>query len=288
VSGLATHEILVDGIVQRFHTAGHGPLCLMHPGGPGVEWSYLRMPLVEEHVTAVYLEPVGTGGSGRLPVYSVGTYASFVDGVVEHLGGGPVHLLGHSYGGFVAQQYALDHPDRLAGLILYSSAPFTGPEFGELADRNAQRQAERLAHRPGMAAAVSALDADFPPDDAGSTASLRAIMPVYFADYWAIEDVVGPLRATIRSWHVDTGGEVFDVRDRLGAITAPALAVTGRYDWICEPSWSERMAAGIPGATALILPASGHFAHVEEPEAFAAAVAGLVGQARNAVRGSSL
>jgi len=37
VTGLATHEILVDGIVQRFHIAGRGPLCLMHPGGPGVE-----------------------------------------------------------------------------------------------------------------------------------------------------------------------------------------------------------------------------------------------------------
>jgi pimeloyl-ACP methyl ester carboxylesterase len=40
-----------------------------------------------------------------------------------------VHVLGHSHGGFVAQQYALDHPDRIAGLVLYDTSPMTGPEF---------------------------------------------------------------------------------------------------------------------------------------------------------------
>jgi pimeloyl-ACP methyl ester carboxylesterase len=38
------------------------------------------------------------------------------------LGQDRVHVLGHSHGGFVAQQYALDHPDRIAGLVLYDTS----------------------------------------------------------------------------------------------------------------------------------------------------------------------
>ncbi|MCO1577534.1 hypothetical protein M8C13_17385 [Crossiella sp. SN42] len=42
-------------------------VCLVHSGGPGIHWEYLRMPEPERHLTMVYLEPVGTGQSGRLP-----------------------------------------------------------------------------------------------------------------------------------------------------------------------------------------------------------------------------
>ena len=62
-----THEIVVDGVTQRYHVAGAGPVCVVHSGGPGIAWEYMRMPRVEAALTTVYVEPVGTGESGRLP-----------------------------------------------------------------------------------------------------------------------------------------------------------------------------------------------------------------------------
>ncbi|MGC4857359.1 hypothetical protein ACLQ24_29335 [Micromonospora sp. DT4] len=51
---------------QVYPVAGTGPVCVAHSGGPGIEWAYLRAPGIEEHFTMVYVEPVGTGASGRL------------------------------------------------------------------------------------------------------------------------------------------------------------------------------------------------------------------------------
>jgi hypothetical protein len=45
------HSIPINGIKQRYYIAGEGPLCIVHSGGPGIEWEYLRMPLVEQHLT---------------------------------------------------------------------------------------------------------------------------------------------------------------------------------------------------------------------------------------------
>ncbi|MFG2477796.1 alpha/beta fold hydrolase [Streptomyces fagopyri] len=83
------------------------------------------MPLLERHLTAVQVAPVGAGESGELPDghHSMERYARFADGPVGHLGVSEACLVGHSAGGFVAPQYELDHPGKPAGLILYGSAP---------------------------------------------------------------------------------------------------------------------------------------------------------------------
>jgi pimeloyl-ACP methyl ester carboxylesterase len=125
---------------QRYHVAGAGPVCIVHSGGPGVAWEYLRMAAVEAELTTVYVEPVGTGESGRLPDhprgYTVDRYSQFLHGIIEHLGLPKVHLLGHSHGGLVAQRYALERSDRLVGMILYDSAPAAGSELFAEATRN--------------------------------------------------------------------------------------------------------------------------------------------------------
>jgi proline iminopeptidase len=101
-----THEIVFDGVVQRYHVVGAGPVCLVHSGGPGIAWEYMRMPRVEAALTTVYVEPVGTGESGRLPDhprgYTLDRYCQSLHGIIEHLGIPTVHLLGHSHGSFVA------------------------------------------------------------------------------------------------------------------------------------------------------------------------------------------
>ncbi|WP_055489081.1 hypothetical protein [Streptomyces sp. TP-A0356] len=60
------HTLGVGGTVVRYHVHGTGPVCVAHLGGPGIAWEYLRAPALERFLTMVYVEPAGTGGSGRL------------------------------------------------------------------------------------------------------------------------------------------------------------------------------------------------------------------------------
>ncbi|MEU7823226.1 alpha/beta hydrolase [Catellatospora sp. NPDC049133] len=284
-----THEVEIDGTRQVYHVAGTGPVCLAHSGGPGMSWQYLRMPALEAHLTMVYLEPVGTGTSGRLTDrrdYRIDTYARFVHGVLDHLGVAQAYLLGHSHGGFVAQRYALAHPDRVAGLILYATSPVTGPEFWNDAMDNLRRLPERLPHRP-QAAAIPAV---FPQalaatDDQTFTELMRQVLPAYFADYWAQESELAPAFAGFRAW-IDPSGGVepapFDVRHELGSLHVPALIISGDQDFICGSRWGRLLHEAMPTSQLLVLDC-GHMAHLERPESFSRAVVEFVDRQQVAV-----
>jgi proline iminopeptidase len=275
-----THSIAIEGVRQVYHVMGTGPVCLVHPGGPGFGWEYMRMPALEQHLTMVYLEPVGTGDSGRFTDprdYRIDRWMRFIHGVVEHLGLPRVFLLGHSYGGFISQRYVLHHADRLQGLILYATAPVTNAEFWGMAMSNLMGFPRRHPDQPEAAGIPQAYqEALSAPDDDTFTTKVREILPFYFSDYWAHERELAPIRAAMRAWveSLPREGEpdLFDVRDALGSITVPSLIVTGEDDFLCSPHWSRILHDGIPGSRLTILPDGGHMAHLEQPEAFTSAV----------------
>ncbi|MEV1331343.1 alpha/beta hydrolase [Micromonospora costi] len=278
-----THEFAVDGVRQVYHVAGTGPVCVAHSGGPGIEWAYLRTPSLEEHFTMVYVEPVGTGASGRLARrddYRLDTYVRFLHAVVEHLGVASVHLLGHSHGGFVVQRYALDHPDRVAGLALYDTSPVTGAEFWAEAMAGLAAYPGRHPDRPEAAAVPAAFErAVTATDDDTLSAALGAAIPVYFADFWARRDELAPIQAAVRAWAEPASAQdptPFDVRDRLGEIVAPTVVIVGAHDFICGVRWADQLHEGIKGSHLVVLADSGHFGHVEQPAEFTAAVRELL------------
>lgn len=283
---IGTHTVELDGVLQRYHVHGRGPVCVVHPGGPGVDWAYLRMPALEPHLTMVYVEPIGTGGSGRLASHPHGytreRYARALLALLDHLGMDTTCLLGHSHGGFVAQYFALHHPDRVTGLVLYDSAPVTGPEHGAEAQRAVAEFAHRNADRPELPDVLAALQATASlADDDGMNAALRGLLPAYFADYWGREAEFAPLRATVRGTHISgldarLAPDVIDDRATLGSSSVPALVLVGRFDVICGPRWAHELADLIPRSRLVVLEHSGHFGHLEEPELFREAVVDFV------------
>ncbi|GAA0938259.1 hypothetical protein GCM10009554_27130 [Kribbella koreensis] len=138
-----SHVVTIDGLRFGYHVAGRGPACVVHPGGPGIHWPYLRMPDLEREMTMVYLAPVGTGESDLLPDgnYSVERYAYFADQVIQQLGDAKVYFLGHSHGGFVALQLALDQPEQLAEwqrTVDLTVDPKRRPDLRDVRDRLAE------------------------------------------------------------------------------------------------------------------------------------------------------
>jgi len=216
------------------HAYGRGPVCVAHPGGPGMSWEYLRMPLVEREMTMIYLEPAGTGDSSPL---GDGTYADHLDAVVQAFAREPAFVLGHGHGGEVAQSYVLNRPGRVAGLILYSTSPVSGPR-----------------------AAAG-------PDEEAATRWLRETFPDFFADYRRREAEFAHLRHELRCWPAST--VAFDVRASLSAITAPTLVIAGAHDRLATPDAAATLQSGIRRSQQVIFSESGHLAHLEEAERFA-------------------
>ncbi|MFG2075239.1 alpha/beta fold hydrolase [Nonomuraea maritima] len=281
-----THVVEVDGLGQRYHVYGSGPVCLAVSGGPGVIWESLRTPALEEFLTMVYVEPLGTDGAQRLPSHPHGytreRYARNLLGLLDALSLPRAYLLGHSHGGFVAQYFALRHPDRLSGLVLFGSAPVTGPEHMAEAGARVQEFVQRNEGQPELPRVLAGLQAvGGATDDEQITAALRDLLPAYLAHYWEREHEFKAWRETLTCTYIsgldeDLTPDTVDDRDALPSLGVPTLVVVGRYDVICGPRWAQELNDLIPGSRLVVLENSGHLAHVEEPEQFAAAIRDFV------------
>ncbi|MFF2328638.1 MULTISPECIES: alpha/beta fold hydrolase [unclassified Streptomyces] len=272
------HFFELGGIAQRYHVHGSGPVCVAHPGGPGAFWEYLRMPGLERHLTMVYVEPIGTGGSGLLPSHPHGytreRYSRFLEVLINHLGVPRVHLLGHSHGAFVAAHHAVHRPERLAGVVLYEGAPVTGPEHGTEAGRMLREFAAGHVGHPGLPDVLAAFEAmSTARDDEAALAALRGVLPTYIADYWDDEEQWASLRDSLRISHIsgldeNLSPETIDDRAALKGLTVPALVAVGRHDVICGVRWGRELDELIPDSRLVILENSAHLGHLEEPEVF--------------------
>ena len=284
------HSIAVNGIDQHYHVLGSGPYCIVHAGGPGIEASYLRLPLLEEDLTMVYLDPIGTGSSGHLAThpqgYSVDRFSEQLLAFIDAAGIADPYLLGHSHGAFVVLEAALKRPGGLAGLILYSGAAYTGGTF--MADAGAEIAAFVARHAGTTEAeAVERAWASIPSirTDAAYTAALRDLLPAYVSDFRRWPDSLETLQRRLRATLLAGDGQAFDVRDRLATLQVPALVVTGTDDFILGPRYAALLADLLPRAQLRIFEQSGHFAHIEEDRAFAEAVLRFTGRPVRALPG---
>ncbi len=276
-----SHVVEVEALRQAYFVAGRGPVCVAHPGGPGAAWSYLRMPLLEEHLTMVYLEPIGTGASDRLaghPLgYSVERFSEQLNGFLAALDLVGVFLLGHSHGGFVVQKCALAHPNRIAGLILYATSAVTGQEFLQRA--NTQVRAFAAAHSADerMRLILKAWEAvPMIRDDVDYTQTMRDLLPVYFADPNRPDIHLKTLQEALSFVFVVGDSNPFDARSALAGLEMPALVIAGENDFICGPYWAQTLIEAIPHAEHLFVAACGHMIHVEQAKPFARAVVDFI------------
>src|SRR5277367_1794079 len=269
---LGDHAVPVDGVTLASHVAGRGPLCVVIPGGPGLTWTYARMPELEKRLTLVYVEPIGSGASGRLPpgqLYSVQRYAEQLEMFRAAVGIDRPCLLGHSHGGLIAQRYAIDHPDHVGPLVLYDTLSRDGHDL----DQASLAGAKRFEDKPWYADAMKAFEAPAPTTDAAATATWVTSLPLYFRDYdahRAAYDAAAKVPVSAApNVQVAKSAALFDLRPEYGQLAAPTLVIVGSDDIVIPKRFSQEIADGIRGATLVVLAQSGHMGHLEEPERFA-------------------
>jgi proline iminopeptidase len=188
--------------------------------------------------------------------------------LADHLGLERLLVLGHSYGGFVAQELALRHGDRLDGLLLVSTTP------GQLGTGESPDDEEPgPPPPPEMLARMGSL----PTTDDEFAAGMADLLPFYFHRR-PVAEVAQLMDGTVHSASAMARG--FEVLaswssvDRLRTITCPVLLVFGRHDLFTSWPQSNRIARRVDDADVVILEDSGHFPWIDEPDAFFAAVNG--------------
>jgi proline iminopeptidase len=239
------------------------------------------MPMVEDYLTMMYIEPIGTGLSGHLPNhpqgYSVDRFSEQLHGLLEVLDLTDVLCLGHSHGGFVVQRLALTHPERVSGIILYASSAVTGMELMIAAGENVAAFARRHA---GEAVADEVMKAwQAVPGisgDAEYTSAMQSLFPIYFADYNSNKTRFNEMQRSICATMLIGDGLPFDVRDELSGLEKPTLILVGAHDFICGPRWAQILNELIPDAQLVSFADSGHFPHIEQAVDFSKALASFV------------
>ncbi|HEU4840862.1 MAG TPA: alpha/beta fold hydrolase [Ilumatobacteraceae bacterium] len=250
---------------------GAGRPCLVLHGGLGVDHTLYRRSLVPllEGCAVVSYDHRGNGRSARPPLATL-TMEQLADdaaALITRLGLERPVIVGHSYGGFVAQELALRHPDAVGALVLVATGP------GQLGTDEDPDEG-RGAPLPDEAAAVMST---VPTGDAALGDATVRLLP-YYLHRRPVDDVVELMDGTVfdaaamvRGFEV-LGG--WSAVDRLGGIAAPTLVVVGRHDVFTSPPQGRRIARRVPGASLVELDDSGHFPWLDEPDGFAAAVNG--------------
>jgi proline iminopeptidase len=263
----------------------NAPALLALHGGLGFDHSYFRpvgdRPGLDAVLSAdpspvselVYFDLRGHGRSDPVRDWSEADFDTFADDIGalwREFGLDSVVLLGHSYGGYLAQAAALRHPESLAGLILSSTAP---------AFDHAETALQLAAARATPAQLSALMDGFSGPveSDARFSDLVRTVLPIYFeAGTDALAEAVAQrMQVCAAAFNRGQFGllPTFDVTDPLAHVTVPTLCIGGTADWMAPPTHGpERLADLLPEADLRVLDGCGHFPFLERPEAFAAAV----------------
>lgn len=282
--------VAVDGWRIATYTRGTGPeSLLLLNGGPGLPCDCLRdplAPLADDGMRVVAFDQLGTGASDRPDdpaLWTIERYAREVEGVRRALGLGRVHLLGQSWGGWLAIEYALTYPDRIASLVLSSTCADIPHFAGELRRMRAALGPETVA----MMAYREALGQfDHPEYQA-------AIEILNFRHVCRLHPLPPALQASVEGWNetiyramqgpnefLFTGNlKSWNRSGDLAGLSVPCLIVAGDDDEL-GPACAMRMRDTLPRARLEIVPDSTHSVIHERTERYLAIVAAFLAEQR--------
>ena len=269
---------------------GHGPPVLALHGGPDFDHTYFLPELdrLADSICLVTYDQRGRGrsrGDVRPAEITIESETEDVERVRRHFGLESVAVLGHSWGGLLALEYALRHPQRVSHLVLANTAPASS------LDAIRFRQHLLAVRPPGDTERLQAIAAseEYRAGDLKAEADYyRVHFGVTLRDPDLLERLVPRLREhftpagvllarTIeqRLYDLTWRQAGYDLIPRLRSLDVPALVLHGEHDLV-PLAVATRIAEALLGGRLVVLPRCGHFAYLEQPEEFYGSVAALL------------
>ena len=252
-------SILNSTIDLYYEEYGDGEPLILIPGLAAGRWIWFKQVLrLSEEFRVITFDPRGIGLSplNSEPI-TIPLLAEDVAALLRRLRIERAHILGASFGGFVAQEFASANPEMTRSLIL-SCTSFGGPNHVAPPLENLMAMASTVGFNTEeriRRILLPAFSSDFVrdhPEEIEKTVKLRLSNPVVEAAYQA------QLTAAVR----------FNTEPKLGAIKAPTLVLSGDSDAIVPVQNSRNLASTIPGAKLRIIEGGSHLFFIERPKEF--------------------
>ena len=283
--------LTVNGVSHFFRTVGWGePFVVVH-GGPGM-WHDELFPFFDDLAIdhqVVFYDQRGNGRSLMSEItmenFTVDWLVSDLDELRNGWGFDRISVVGHSWGGLLGMYYASRHPDRVERLVLVDAAPINTDllirSYRELIGRFPDGDWERLE---AMYESEAYLEGD--PEclneamrlSEGPTFHVATAREQYF-DLVSFDAVTARNMVEI-SKPAQAIKQGITVQDDLHRIDCPTLIIHGAEDFIVPeaPTLVQRL---ITNAELVVIPDSGHYPFIEQPEAFTDALRSFINRTRN-------
>ena len=277
----------VSGLFLYYTEVGEGsPLVVLH-GGPGGSHNYFLpflLPLARGN-RLIFMDERGSGRSGRLQDsrgYTVENMATDLEALRQALRLGPINVLGHSFGGVVAQSYALKYPQNVSHLILSSTFDSTKQLNRVLAELKAKidpeslRRIEELERRGLFGKGQPWEHGRYPAEYVQLTGAnayygwfyeentTKNYNPGSFGLAW---DVYREMSGSKGEFLIDENLTSVEYADDIKNLRVPTLVIAGEDDPVTLEIQKE-MHASIHWSTLAILPHSKHFTFVDQTDLF--------------------
>jgi proline iminopeptidase len=269
----------VEGATLYYRDIGQGPPIILLHGGPGFDHQYLLpdMDRLADAFRLIYYDQRGRGRSAANVQPANVSLQSEMDDlealrVSLHLE--RTAILGHSWGGLLAMEYALRHPERVSHLILLNTAPASHDDctlFEHERDAKIPGGVELLSDlrsRPGFA------EGDREPRVAyyrvyyGVTLRAPELLDrliEHLQSGWTPEDVLRARAIADRLWRETYESTEYNLLPQLTRLSIPTLILHGDYDFV-PLTCMAHIAEAIPVARLSVLRDCGHFSYLERPD----------------------
>jgi proline iminopeptidase len=282
--GILATPVSVEDATLHVEAHGGGPVIVLVSGGPGSTHNIFHpwFTRAASFSRVIYYDQRGTGRSDFAPGeegYSVDQAVEDLDQLRSELGLEKWIVLGHSYGGFLAQYYTLRYPGRVAGLVLVGASPNMW-EYDETTRQFSYMPREQLDRVVEVRREVAAWS-----DEAGLEHREATALSVYNAFLngdWKRQYFYRPTREQIsrialHGWNPDPAGfrqEIqtsMDPIDLTGAFEGspiPTLILEGRRDLTWQEDKAEALHANHPGSDLVMFERAAHSPFMDEPDRF--------------------
>jgi len=255
---------------------GNGnPIVVIH-GGPGLTQDYLlpQMAKLAKNNRVIFYDQRGCGqSSGEINADSIRieTFMNDLESIRKAFGYSKITILGHSWGGFLAMEYAIEHPESVQNLILLNSCPASSEEYNLFL----QEYMKRLAPFQDELNSITESDKFVEGDPATIEKYFRIIFRTYCydpikANYLDLRMspkafIDGTKVSKIFNQNILT--KPFSLHEQLKKIQIPTLIIHGDFD-VAPYAGAQKIHESIDNSKYILIKNCGHFPFVESPDEF--------------------